>query len=402
MVTATEADNDVAGVSVSSPTLLVSEGGTASYRVRLNTDPGEGATVTVTPSSQDATIVTVSEALTFDSFNWYREQTVIVTSVDDDLPNLIRQLQVANTVSGYAGVTSAGAVLVTVTNDDEVGMLLSRPSLSARENGEATYTVRLTSQLSANVTVTLAISGDGDLTLDTDAGTTGDQTTLTFTAMKDQAASGTTSGWNVPQTVTVAAAEDADQSNGRAVIRHTPSGGGYAGIIVDLSVSESDNDRPRPRPPSRSSVTANQPPRVSGLVQVEYSEGLLDPVADYDAVDPEGSPVTWSLEGEDAGAFSIDEAGVLTFVAVPDYEGPTDADGDNVYLVTVRAADARQAVGSLPVRVTVTDMDVALRYDENRDESISRGEAIKAIADYFRSVIGREEAVEAVRLYFAG
>ena len=163
---------------------------------------------------------------------------------------------------------------------------------------------------------------------------------------------------------------------------------------MDVSVSESDNDRPPPRP-------TNRPPTVSGPEQVEYSEGTVDPVATYEAVDPEGSDVTLSLAGDDAGAFSIDETGVLTFIAPPDHEAPTDADGDNVYRVTVRAADASQLVGSLDVRVTVTDLDVARRYDGDDDGSISRAEAIRAVVDYFRGVIDRAEALEAIRLLFA-
>src|SRR5206468_2886735 len=40
--------------------------------------------------------------------------------------------------------------------------------------------------------------------------------------------------------------------------------------------------------------------------------------------------------GADAARFSIDAGtGVLSFSAAPDYESPTDADGDNVYEVTV-------------------------------------------------------------------
>ena len=107
---------------------------------------------------------------------------------DNDIVASTRLVIVNNNVSGYPGVTSAPTVRVSVTDDDEVGMRLSPSSVSVRENGERTYTVRLTSQPSASVTVTLAISGDGDLTVDTVPGIAGDQNTLTFTATKDQAA----------------------------------------------------------------------------------------------------------------------------------------------------------------------------------------------------------------------
>ena len=59
------------------------------------------------------------------------------------------------------------------------------------------------------------------------------------------------------------------------------------------------------------------------------------------AVDPEGAPITYSISGgADASRLLIDSAtGALSFLASPDYEQPGDADGNNVYLVTVRASD---------------------------------------------------------------
>ena len=44
-----------------------------------------------------------------------------------------------------------------------------------------------------------------------------------------------------------------------------------------------------------------------------------------------------------------------TFKVKPDYEMPTDANTDNVYEVTVRAADADGNIGTMDVKVTVTN-----------------------------------------------
>ena len=65
---------------------------------------------------------------------------------------------------------------------------------------------------------------------------------------------------------------------------------------------------------------------------------------------------TWSLEGDDADDFLIDEGGVLTFSAPPDYEQPADRDEDNVYRVTVVASDGANR-GTLGVTVTVTEQN---------------------------------------------
>ncbi len=52
--------------------------------------------------------------------------------------------------------------------------------------------------------------------------------------------------------------------------------------------------------------------------------------------------LTWSIPtagGADAGQFTLSADGDLAFAAAPDYENPDDADGDNVYEVTVQVSD---------------------------------------------------------------
>ena len=59
---------------------------------------------------------------------------------------------------------------------------------------------------------------------------------------------------------------------------------------------------------------------------------------------------------QDAGDFTIDE-GNLTFKASPNYEMPGDADGDNVYKVTVGATDDDRNRGEMDVEVKVANVD---------------------------------------------
>ena len=75
----------------------------------------------------------------------------------------------------------------------------------------------------------------------------------------------------------------------------------------------------------------------------------------FRATDPEGGDVSWGLSGTDSSAFTMSETGALSFTNRPDYESPTDSDGDNVYNVTVQAQDAALKTASLDVTVTVTD-----------------------------------------------
>ena len=48
---------------------------------------------------------------------------------------------------------------------------------------------------------------------------------------------------------------------------------------------------------------------------------------------------------------------MLTFQDQPDYEKPGDADGDNVYEITVRATDGDSRTGTRDVTVEVTNFD---------------------------------------------
>ena len=76
------------------------------------------------------------------------------------------------------------------------------------------------------------------------------------------------------------------------------------------------------------------------------------------AADPEHDSFTFSLfGGADQSFFAIDaHTGALRFLASPDFETPEDANGDNVYDVSVAATDALGATRTQDLKVTVTDV----------------------------------------------
>ena len=113
---------------------------------------------------------------------------------------------------------------------------------------------------------------------------------------------------------------------------------------------------------------------VIGRSTIARSWKCMGPLAEYTAVDPVGNAVTWSLSGPDGGEFDI-SGGVLSFLTPPDFDSPTDTDGDNVYQVTVEASDGTN-VGALDVSVRVTGInkppvvsgDPAVNYPEGGNE----------------------------------
>lgn len=104
---------DTRGVTLSATSLTVSQGGTATYTVRLATAPTGRVTITSTSAAPSA--ATVSPAtLTFTPANWDTTQTVTVTGVQD----IDESVPVTHTVSG-GGYTGVSAAVVTVTIHDQ-------------------------------------------------------------------------------------------------------------------------------------------------------------------------------------------------------------------------------------------------------------------------------------------
>ena len=140
-----------------------------------------------------------------------------------------------NPIQDAAGNEAATFAARSVTNNTP-GVRLSPGALTVAEGGSGTYTVVLTAKPTANVTVTVGGTGGTDVTVDTDADMTGDQSALTFTA----------TDWSTAQTVTVAADEDDDSTHDSATLTHTVAGpNGYAGLAAPtLTVAVTDDDAP--------------------------------------------------------------------------------------------------------------------------------------------------------------
>ena len=101
-------------------------------------------------------------------------------------------------------------------------------------------------------------------------------------------------------------------------------------------------------------IDVNEPPVLSGPDGVEMDENTRR-VASYTATDPEGTNITWSVVGGDAGALSFSGSGSprsLYFYQAPDYELDPRS-----YAVTIKAEDATGLSATLAVSVSVRDVD---------------------------------------------
>ena len=212
-------DDDTVGIVLNKTTLPVTEGDTtgASYTVKLATQPTEDVTVTVSGHADtdlELTGVSATSSLTFSTTTWDTAQTVTVKAGEDD-DGTDEAETLAHTASGgdYAGKTAD--LLVNIDDDETIEIVLTPTSLTVTEgdaDGE-TYTVKLATQPTAEVTVRVSGHADTDLEL------TGVSTTNTLTF--------STTTWDTAQTVTVKAAEDDDGTDDMETLTHTASGGDY-------------------------------------------------------------------------------------------------------------------------------------------------------------------------------
>ncbi|MDE0360748.1 MAG: hypothetical protein OXI74_06225 [Rhodospirillaceae bacterium] len=173
---------------------------------------------------------------------------------------------------------------------------LSEAPLTADEDtttpGTTTYTVRLSTQPSSDVTVTVESGDEKIATVDTDTNTGDDQDTLTFT----------TANWHTAQAVTVTAVNDNVDNVGdeRSVtVTNTPSGGGFtAAETVDVTVYDDDDAALTITPTSITDLFesgANQ--------QKTYTVSL--------ATEPTGNVIV-NVASEDTGAATVNPSS-LTF-----------------------------------------------------------------------------------------
>ena len=223
-VTVTVVDDDVLppGYVLSPQQLSVDEGDTATYTLRLATEP-TGA-VTVALSSGDTGALAVPVSFVFTNRNWYQPRTVTVRGVEDD-DTADETVTVTHRSSGGGFGPLTGTVTVTVVDDDTLppALVLSPQQLTVGEGDTATYTLSLATQPTAAVTVTVSSGDTGALAV---------PASFVFTA----------SNWNQPRTVTVRGVDDNDTSDETVTVTHDASRGGYGGVTGTVTVTVIDDD----------------------------------------------------------------------------------------------------------------------------------------------------------------
>jgi gliding motility-associated-like protein len=227
-------NNDNAGITVTPTSGLTTTeaGGTATFTVRLNSKPLSNVTINLT-STKPAEGIASPATLTFTPSNWNSTQTVTITGQDDFVDDGDQTYNINGTTSSgdskYNGRTFS--VSATNTDNDEKGFNINPTTglVTTESGGQATFTIALTSQPSANVTIDLSSSNTAEGTVS--------PASVTFTS----------GNWNIPQTVTITGVDDdvADGAQSYTIITAAASSSdaSYNGLNpTDISVTNMDND----------------------------------------------------------------------------------------------------------------------------------------------------------------
>ena len=241
--------------------------------------------------SGDTITLTMSEPIT-------QGQTVTV-SYDNLFANSERIFSDlhGNHLPAFTKQSATNHSTVTDVNRPGGGLALSRTDLIINEGSTGTYTVVLTSQPAADVTVTVDDHPPGRATVS--------PTSLTFTA----------DNWNTPQTVTISSTEDSNYLDRWVILRHTATGNDYrATAAAWLKLRDNYNlTTSVANTPATGSPTISGTPEVGQTLTLDISavadaEGLTNASYTYlyqwlgnDAEIPEATDTSYTLVDADEG-----------------------------------------------------------------------------------------------------
>ena len=347
-VTVTVTDDDSVGVTVTPTDLHITEGNSAPYSVVLNTEPSAEVTVALSLSATGTDVSVLPKSLTFTASTWDQEQTIEVSTVEDEDTEKDPSVTISHAVTGgdYEGV-DASQVTVNllenlqgvnpgdtpefwlIKNPPPAGVSVDPTSLTIPEGESGSYTVGLDAQPSSTVTITV----------DVPDGISVSPGSLEFT-VDDYAA----------QTVTVTAVEDDNATSEVVGITHDITGGGYnvddtAGVTVNIT----DNDTAGVTvAPTELTIGEGETGQYTVVLDTEPTASVTVTVAGASGdVSVDSTTLTFTSE-------NWDTARTVTVTAAADDDTDTDPAVTLTHTVTGGDYEGEDAAG---VTVSITEND---------------------------------------------
>jgi len=273
-ISLTNNDNDTPGITVSPTSITTTEaGGTAIFNIRLNAGPNAGATVRISMSTSSAAEGRLTETsagsgvcadsgtnyvntcyVDFTSANWSSNYPIQVKGSDDfvDDGNISYNIVTAaatipaGTDTNYNGMNAADVTASNTDNDTAAVTVNNISGNTTEAGGNATFTMRLESQPSADVDLTINGSNDGEGRLSRTGGFCDNSATI---AAGSCTVRFTSVNWSTLQTIRVTGQDDSvidgNVSYNITISNATSTDGLYSNKIpsqTSLSLSNTDND----------------------------------------------------------------------------------------------------------------------------------------------------------------
>ena len=308
-VSVSTTDDDVAGftiVELDGSTEVDESGDTDTFTVVLDAQPDSDVVLSIT--SSDTGEATVTSSLTFTSANWDTPQVVTVTGVDDDLIDGTITSTVTVSVNDAASDNNFDAVAdqtvsVSTTDDDVAGFTIVEldGSTEVDESGDTdTFTVVLDAQPTSDVVITITSSDTGEATV---------TSTLTFTP----------ANWDTPQVATITGVDD-----------DIIDGSQTSTITVSIDDANSDDD----------------------------FDAIADQTVSVSTTDDDVAGFTVS---ETQGSTGVDESGTTDIITVV-----LNAQPASDVVITVTSSDTGEATVTSPLTFTSANWDTAQNCDRHR------------------------------------
>jgi VCBS repeat-containing protein len=286
------------------------------------TDPDAGDKVTFSVSGPDAALFTINPDTGFLAFT---DNANFENPLDAGKNNVY---DITVTAKDTAGATDTQDLVITVTNTND------GPNITSNGGGEA-VTIPVAEGMTAVTNVVATDEDAADIVMYTISGDDAARFTIGLT-------SGILTFLTAPD---FEAPMDKDGNNRYEINVKASDGIDFDTQAITVMVTDLNDSAPI--------ITSNGGGATAKVNVAENTKA----VTTVTATDPDaGSTLEYGISGgSDAARFAIDKTtGVLTFVAAPNFEGPTDSNLDNKYEVTVMAFDGVNS-DTQAITVTVTD-----------------------------------------------
>ncbi|HEY0156888.1 MAG TPA: Ig-like domain-containing protein [Thermoanaerobaculia bacterium] len=310
-VNVTVTDANEAPAITSSNSASVVENTTAVTTATATDEDGDAVTWSITGGADaaDFSINATTGALTFNAAPDFE------TPADADTNN-VYLVQVTVTDGSNA---SQQVISVTVTDANEAAVFASANSASLAEN-TTTSVLTVVANDPEGGSVTYSITGGADAGDFSINATTG---ALSFNALPN-----------------FEAPADADANN--VYLVEVTANDGVSNTVQTITVTVTN---------------ANDAPVVTSSATLSVPENQHS-ILTLTSTDEDGDTVTWSVTGgADGTFFSVNSTtGALTFNMIPNFEIPSDANADNVWVAQITANDGTSTTNQV-ISVTITNVD---------------------------------------------